>query len=1198
MNNFRIRAGLIALAVAGLQMLSAAADGWMPLAKAVPGDWSANSGAEFPGGKTTLLAVDPAAENGPEAGAEVDLSHGGQYGGLLHAFTLDEASPIRFEILSEGVTGISIRVTGQDNQTHVTSIEVSPGRRQLIELPLDQKGFPRHWGGSNDGVFRFPLKTIAIVADRVPAKKGKFFLYDVQVVSKKKDEVKPPDAVYLRIADGMSEKWQPNIGLEFFPGSSAIRTYRAAEDDTPAVELAADLTRAGRYGALDYPLSQPESSRVKFTLRSLDVDRLDIRIQGDDFQVHSTSLPVKPGEWRTIELPLDRNGFPGHWGGPADGVFRFPLRNFQIAVDSPAEKKGTFQVRDLFFAVAGTAVTPGNAWQLEIHSSVPGNIVFHGEPLAAEIRLANQTASPRKAVVEWTVIDQNGTIAAQGRETAALDAFGSKTFVPEANSLDYGYYRLSVSLLEHGAKISGTEKYFGVVRRLPNFGKTKDPDSFFGLQLGDIFDPAAAARIGVKWDRLTRVWLYSDAPIPPGEPSGYDRPYLAMPRITPGAKEYHWPDDTSVTAGNENGISLMMTVCYEAGGTKAIPPGECAFPPSKGQLEEWKKFVTACALRYGPHIDAWEIQNEAENTLYIMAKVSAKTGIDTYSAVIRSAREALRRAGSDLPIVALDINGGHPGAETFMNGVMEKTGADIDIFTAHPYAYPRYFGPGKSPILPVPSGMDEKLQEGLRRMKRYGQGDKPLWVGEIGYAVDRTVPIDSRYTRDFAAAVAQGLTLIHSVPEVKRCIWFIQDGCNEGGFEYGLWRGNPFRGQPLQPLPGAVAYATCARLLYHVDAERRLNIPGVIGCAFLGHEKDRAVAVLWTEDAEDVLTFAFDPPAGTEITDMYGRDVKTQRFKLGKEPIYFTSSYASANQLLQALEKVRPEPLNPLRVESVYCNPAGQLNVRVKNLLARPAEIGLAVPGGSTKNTLAARETATLRLPVPSDADSLAADLLLDGVKQQTLAIPLDFMPCPYRKNPFGTDSAEWGAPQAVLKSRLDILPPDLNIGWGGPDDLSAEAWWGWNETGFALAVRVRDDVHKAEDAASPERFWMGDSLQVAFDVDGDAAGNGFGFAPDDREFGFALGGTGACAYRVFPEMGAAKAPFSVTRQGGSTVYRALIPWRELGIDRPDPDKIIGFSFIANDNDGNGRKCWIGLTPGIGEYKQPGKYRKLRLLHL
>ena len=66
----------------------------------------------------------------------------------------------------------------------------------------------------------------------------------------------------------------------------------------------------------------------------------------------------------------------------------------------------------------------------------------------------------------------------------------------------------------------------------------------------------------------------------------------------------------------------------------------------------------------------------------------------------------------------------------------------------------------------------------------------------------------------------------------------------------------------------------------------------------------------------------------------------------------------------------------------------------------------------------------------------------------------------------------------------------------------------------------------------------------------------------------------------------------AATRVDNDTIYEAAISWEALGIQTPQPGKVMAINFIVNDNDGQGRLYWMGLTPGIAEGKQPGVYRK------
>ena len=57
-------------------------------------------------------------------------------------------------------------------------------------------------------------------------------------------------------------------------------------------------------------------------------------------------------------------------------------------------------------------------------------------------------------------------------------------------------------------------------------------------------------------------------------------------------------------------------------------------------------------------------------------------------------------------------------------------------------------------------------------------------------------------------------------------------------------------------------------------------------------------------------------------------------------------------------------------------------------------------------------------------------------------------------------------------------------------------------------------------------------------------------------------------------------------------MYETTLPWSLLNIPEPRPGTVMAINLIANDNDGHGRGYWMGLTPGIGEAKNPQAYRE------
>ncbi|UUZ80239.1 hypothetical protein LJK88_35705 [Paenibacillus sp. P26] len=61
------------------------------------------------------------------------------------------------------------------------------------------------------------------------------------------------------------------------------------------------------------------------------------------------------------------------------------------------------------------------------------------------------------------------------------------------------------------------------------------------------------------------------------------------------------------------------------------------------------------------------------------------------------------------------------------------------------------------------------------------------------------------------------------------------------------------------------------------------------------------------------------------------------------------------------------------------------------------------------------------------------------------------------------------------------------------------------------------------------------------------------------------------------------------------TIYELALPWSELKPILPD-DGLLSFSFLVNDNDGQGRKGWIEWGSGIGGSKDSKLFKPVRLV--
>jgi hypothetical protein len=203
-------------------------------------------------------------------------------------------------------------------------------------------------------------------------------------------------------------------------------------------------------------------------------------------------------------------------------------------------------------------------------------------------------------------------------------------------------------------------------------------------------------------------------------------------------------------------------------------------------------------------------------------------------------------------------------------------------------------------------------------------------------------------------------------------------------------------------------------------------------------------------------------------------------------------------------------------------------------------------------------------------------------------------------------DPASWGEPTLVLDTgdrtmscpKLQTPSPD----WGGPEDLSARLWLRWDPQALHIGLQVRDDVQH-ESASSPPELWQFDSVQYGFDHSGDAdpsRGDGWDGRNDSEWLAGLFRGAPTLWRHTSPETVTPApvdgVPFTQRRVGQTTLYVASFPWRVLPPATGEPGTVLGFNFIANDNDGAGRKGWLGITAGMGECKAPGKFMKAVLL--
>lgn len=175
---------------------------------------------------------------------------------------------------------------------------------------------------------------------------------------------------------------------------------------------------------------------------------------------------------------------------------------------------------------------------------------------------------------------------------------------------------------------------------------------------------------------------------------------------------------------------------------------------------------------------------------------------------------------------------------------------------------------------------------------------------------------------------------------------------------------------------------------------------------------------------------------------------------------------------------------------------------------------------------------------------------------------------------------------------------------YGGNEDCSGRATTAWDEENFYFAAEITDDVHfnNVDHSVS----YQCDDIQFAIYHDVNAylaAGNG---GTKFNEFGIALNEEGPGLYKWVTQTDDTKVGYvtgegvecAVVRGNGVTYYEAKLPWKViLGYDfTPEAGGYIGFSYLINDNDGDGRAWGVCYAGGIMNGKNSALFSKLQFV--
>ncbi|GEM_PF-2436480 len=188
-----------------------------------------------------------------------------------------------------------------------------------------------------------------------------------------------------------------------------------------------------------------------------------------------------------------------------------------------------------------------------------------------------------------------------------------------------------------------------------------------------------------------------------------------------------------------------------------------------------------------------------------------------------------------------------------------------------------------------------------------------------------------------------------------------------------------------------------------------------------------------------------------------------------------------------------------------------------------------------------------------------------------------------------------------IVESQIYRPPEGKDHQYKGRDDICGKFRMMWDEQYFYLGVEAADDSFFPQPERGMNGF-MGDSIEFAFQPDNN-------LARDAKYWEYELylpnGQPPYAASRRFPlpaEMVSSwKATVKPTGTRGDCVYQAAIPWKDIGIEKPEVGKTFSFALILNDADpgerfNGGYRGRIRWFEGIDIGKNPQQFGDVTLV--
>ncbi len=912
-----------------------------------------------------------------------------------------------------------------------------------------------------------------------------------------------------------------------------------------------------RQGVISLRLRLP----AKAPIRSINLRLVDAT--GETFQFQLRYLPLPEAGVQVIDYPVDlAKRENASWGGNNDKKMDLPvsLRGFSIDFERESDAGEA-----LFIGADVAAKIPSAAdnIRLEVETGTPVRVLRAGEEGKLNLRFRNAGSERYRGDAEVEFRDFYDRVFSEKVPSLDLAPGAEFTLPVKAHPPAFGHWSVRARLATPGQNpVTLTRSFAYLEPAGPTPGRAEG--FLWGISSHPQLHPApaqelealAAALVGAKVVREDIYWH----------------------RVQPARDQWNFNSfDQTVSIFAKQGIELQAILCYTAPWAARNPAIDRP-DKSEPEPEAWSRFCFEMAKRYRGKVRFWEVWNEPDVTPF------SRIDSTRYAEMMKSAYRAVKSADPE----AVVLTGGfatlanHPMLREpdYQEQALKKGKGAFDIHAYHEHGpfYPHFY---------------RMVEERFLPMRQRTGTTQPWWANETA------LTSAGGNERPQAEALYKKLLFAWGRGAVGYNWYDLRndgDNPNHGEQNYGMLT------RDFYPKPVYAVYNTLVTLFRGKEFERQLEA-GALDWLLLFRDKDELLLAAWSEQRAALPVVIRTDAKSAEAVDLMNnrRPVPVHDgrilLEVGQTPV--TLRLAGATRTEFAGNPVKPEG-----EEIAVPGRSYRFAVQLTNPLTEAAEFRLAVrapagflpeklerkitvsAGGKTAAPFELRVDPAFR-PVFGVPVNLSIDYQLGGTDYRgRVEMPVHVS----QVIPF-SDPA--GRPADFLLNRwyqiYELFPTDpskAHLLWKGPRDLSAQVWLGTRKNALLLRVLATDDRHH-----QPERganVWMGDSVQFGLELPGRKGHWEFGLsrladgAPEVWCWAAPDGRTATAA--------AAAVKLTTTREGTVTGYEAEIPFAAIGLTEGILREGFRFNLLINDNDGEGRKNWIGIAPGIGESKDPAKY--------